>query len=159
MQGRIRKFRRADLGAILRIEADAFPKTPYDPVTFLYFVSAYPDNFRVYIAGHEVVGYVIFYPDGHIVSVAVHARYRRSGIGTELVGEVLKRTRGDAIVEVRVSNEVARAFYSHLGFVMQRIIPEYYGDEDAVVMINPFSKEKGFTEKGLRSKLSFTKKV
>jgi ribosomal-protein-alanine N-acetyltransferase len=113
----------------------------------------------VYIVGHEVVGYIIFYPDGHIVSVAVHAWYRRSGIGTELVGEVLKRTRGDAIVEVRESNEVARAFYSHLGFVMQRIIPGYYGDEDAVVMINPFSKEKGFTEKGLRSKLSFTKKV
>jgi ribosomal-protein-alanine N-acetyltransferase len=113
----------------------------------------------VYIAGHEVVGYIIFYPDGHIVSVAVHARYRRSGIGTELVGEVLKRTRGDAIVEVRGSNGVARAFYSHLGFVMQRIIPGYYGDEDALVMINPFSKEKGFTEKGLRSKLSFTKKV
>jgi ribosomal protein S18 acetylase RimI-like enzyme len=77
MQGRIRKFRRADLGAILRIEANAFSKTAYDRITFLYFASAYRDNFMVYIAGHEVVGYVIFYPDGHIVSVAVHARYRR----------------------------------------------------------------------------------
>jgi ribosomal protein S18 acetylase RimI-like enzyme len=71
----------------------------------------------------------------------------------------LKRTRGDAIVEVRVSNEMARAFYRHLGFVTQGIIPMYYGDEDAVLMTKPFSKEKEFTEKGLRSKLSFTKKV
>ncbi|RCV64480.1 ribosomal-protein-alanine N-acetyltransferase [Methanophagales archaeon] len=159
MVGRIRRFRRGDLGAILRIEANAFPKTAYDRFTFSYFASAYPDNFRVYIAGHEVVGYIIYYPDGHIVSVAVHARYRRMGVGTELVGEVLKRTRGDAIVEVRESNDAARAFYSHLGFVVQGIIPGYYGDEDAVVMLNQFSKEKGFTEKCLRSKLSFTKKV
>jgi ribosomal-protein-alanine N-acetyltransferase len=154
MRGGIRKFRRADLGAILRIEENAFPKAPYNQLTFLYFASAYPDNFLVYMAGHEVVGYIIFYPDGHIVSVAVHAKYRRRGIGTELVGEVMKRTMGEAIVEVRASNEVAKKFYNHLGFVMQGIIPDYYGDEDAVVMINPFSKEKG-----LRSKLSFTKKV
>jgi len=142
------------LGAILSIEENAFPKAPYNRLTFLYFASAYPDNFLVYIAGHEVVGYIIFYPDGHIVSVAVHARYRRRGIGTELVGEVLKRTMGEAIVEVRESNEVAKKFYKHLGFAMQGIIPEYYGNEDAVVMINPFSKEKG-----LRSKLSLGKKV
>jgi ribosomal-protein-alanine N-acetyltransferase len=153
MRGGIRKFRRADLGAILRIEENAFPKAPYSQLTFLYFASAYPDNFLVYIAGHEIVGYIIFYPSGHIVSVAVHARYRRRGIGTELVGEVLKRTKGEAIVEVRASNEVARKFYNHLGFVMRGIIPGYYGDEDAVVMINPLSKGKNFTEKGLCSKL------
>lgn len=38
----------------------------------------------------EIAGYIIFYPQGHIVSIAVHPAYRRRGIGTELVVEVLK---------------------------------------------------------------------
>jgi ribosomal-protein-alanine N-acetyltransferase len=85
--------------------------------------------------GREIIGYVIFYPGGHIVSIAVHLAYRRRGIGTRLVEAVLKRTKGVAIVEVRASNGVAIQFYTRLGFERQTIIPLYYGDEDAVVMV------------------------
>ncbi len=137
----IRKFRYSDLKDILGIEKRAFPKSPYSKFTFLYYASAYPDNFLVYIPENneeglnKIVGYIIFYPDGHIVSIAVHPAYRRRRIGTELVGEVLKRTDGNASVEVRESNEVAKEFYKHLGFSLQTIIPRYYGDEDALVMI------------------------
>ncbi|MEA2032762.1 MAG: GNAT family N-acetyltransferase [Euryarchaeota archaeon] len=137
----IRKFRILDLDAILRIEKEAFPKSPYNRFTFLYYASAYQDNFLVYV--HEdkrknlnkIAGYIIFYPAGHIVSIAVHPAYRRKGIGNELVGEVLKVTKGKASVEVRESNEIAKEFYTHLGFFLQAIIPKYYGDEDALVMI------------------------
>ncbi|RZN40309.1 MAG: N-acetyltransferase [Methanophagales archaeon ANME-1-THS] len=135
----IRKFKRSDLGAILRIEEHAFPKAPYNRVTFLYYASICPTSFLVYQGGgkngREITGYIIFYPGGHIVSIAVHPAYRRRGIGTRLVEEVLKRTKGVAIVEVRESNEVAIQFYTHLSFVRQTIIPRYYGDEDAVVMV------------------------
>jgi ribosomal-protein-alanine N-acetyltransferase len=131
----------SDLEAILRIEKQAFPKSPYNRFTFLYYASAYRDNFLIYV--HEdkgqglnkIVGYIIFYPEGHIVSIAVHPAYRRRGIGTELVGEVLKVTEGNASVEVRESNEEAKEFYRHLGFSQQSIIPKYYGDEDALLMI------------------------
>ena len=137
----IRKFRWSDLDAILRIEKKAFPKSPYSRFTFLYYASAYRDNFLVYV--HEdkrkglnkIVGYIIFYSEGHIVSIAVHPAYRGRGIGTELVGEVLKVTKGNASVEARESNEVAKEFYKHLGFSLQSIIPKYYGDEDALLMI------------------------
>jgi len=140
----IRKFTNSDLDAILRIEEEAFPKSPYNEFIFLYYAEAYPDNFLVYTyddAGtglselSEIVGYIIFYPQGHIVSIAVHPAYRRRGIGTELVAEVLKRTRGIASVEVRASNEVAKTFYKRLGFSLRTIIPRYYGDEDALVMV------------------------
>ncbi len=128
--------------AILRIEKKAFPKSPYNWFTFLYYARIYPDNFLVFV--HEdkdkgkslIVGYIIFYPEGHIVSIAVHPAYRRRGIGTELVEAVLNRTSGKVSVEVRTSNEVAKKFYRHLGFSLRTIIPEYYGDEDAVVMIS-----------------------
>ena len=137
----IRKFRILDLDAILRIEKKAFPKSPYNRFTFLYYASAYRDNFLVYVPEdkrkglNKIGGYIIFYPEGHIVSIAVHPAYRRRGIGTELVGEILKVTKGKASVEVRESNEIAKEFYKHLGFFLQAIIPKYYGDEDALVMI------------------------
>jgi ribosomal-protein-alanine N-acetyltransferase len=137
----IRKFTNSDLDAILRIEKEAFPKSPYSRFIFLYYAKVYADNFLVYVCDdtgtglHKIVGYIIFYPQGHIVSIAVHSAYRRRGIGTELVEEVLKRTKGIASVEVRASNEVAKTFYKHLGFSLRTIIPRYYGDEDALVMV------------------------
>ncbi|MGB2727873.1 MAG: ribosomal protein S18-alanine N-acetyltransferase [Halobacteriota archaeon] len=133
----IRKFRRSDLEEILRIEEKAFPKSPYDGFIFLHYASAYPDNFMVYEDKGQslIVGYIIFHPEGHIVSIAVHPAYRRKGIGTELVAVVLKVTKGNASVEVRASNEVAKAFYKHSGFSLRTIIPDYYGDEDALVMV------------------------
>lgn len=140
----IRKFKRSDLEEILRIEEKAFPKSPYDGFTFLHYASAYPDNFMVYVdkgkGANKIVGYIIFHPEGHIVSIAVHPAYRRRGIGTELVAVVLKVTKGKASVEVRTSNEVAKAFYNHLGFSLRTIIPEYYGDEDALVLVRTGTK-------------------
>lgn len=127
--------------AILIIEKKSFPKSPYNWFTFLYYAKLYADNFLVYVYEDKdkgkslIVGYIIFYHDGHIVSIAVQPAYRRRGIGTELVEAVLNRTNGKASVEVRTSNEVAKMFYRHLGFSIQTIIPYYYGDEDAVVMI------------------------
>jgi ribosomal-protein-alanine N-acetyltransferase len=133
----IRKFEITDLDAILRIEAESFPKLPYDRRTFRYYARAYPDQFLVYVTGPKsVVGYIIFYPQGHIVSLAVHRAYRRRGIGTELVAAVLKRTGGSALVEVRRSNMAAQRFYTQLGFKLRGVIPRYYGDEDALVMVH-----------------------
>ena len=137
----IRKFKLSDLATILGIEKEAFPKSPYNRFSFLYYASIYPDNFLVYVYKDtgmglkKIVGYIIFYPEGHIVSIAVDPAYRRRGIGTELVEEVLKRTKGTARVEVRESNEVAKKFYTQLGFTVQTVIPEYYSDEDALVMV------------------------
>jgi len=136
----IRKFRRSDLDAILRIEKQAFPKSPYSRVTFLYYAAACSNTFLIFEDtrknSNKIAGYIIFYPKGHIVSIAVHPAYRRRGIGTELVGEVLKTTKGKASVEVRESNEIAKEFYTHLGFLLRTIIPNYYGDENALVMIH-----------------------
>jgi ribosomal-protein-alanine N-acetyltransferase len=142
----LRKFSISDLDAIIQIEKESFPKLPYSGSTFMYFASMYPDNFLVYVQDdtetglRNLVGYLIFYPDGHIVSIAIHTAYRRRGIGSKLVAEVLKRTKGTAIVEVRKSNEVAKKFYTHLGFSVRAVIPRYYGDEDALMMVRTNAK-------------------
>jgi ribosomal-protein-alanine N-acetyltransferase len=142
----LRKFSISDLDAIIQIEEEAFPKCPYSGSIFMYFASLYPDNFLVYVRDDteqgscNIVGYIIFYPDGHIVSIAVQMAYRRRGIGSKLVAEVLKRTKGTAIVEVRTSNDGAKKFYTHLGFSIRAVIPQYYDDEDALVMVRKNAK-------------------
>jgi len=141
---RIRKFKSEDLKEILRIEKEAFPKTPYDEPIFIFYAQIYPDNFLIYVGGSsdEILGYIIFRPGGHIVSIAVDPMYRRKGIGTKLVEEVLKVSTGNAKVEVRESSRVAQMFYKKLGFFQSGSIIRFYDDEDAIVMMRSSDSEK-----------------
>ena len=134
----IKKFNVRYLKEILRIEKKAFPKTPYDEFTFLYYAWLYPDNFLMYIeeSSNKIIGYIIFTSDGHIISVAVDYLHRRKEIGTKLVREALKVSRGNARVEVRESNKVAQMFYKKLGFTQFDVTQKYYEDENAIVMIH-----------------------
>jgi len=134
----IRKFESEDLEEILRIEKTAFPKTPYDKPIFIYYTGMYPDKFLVYVeeSSDKILGYIIFRPGGHIVSIAVDLPYRSRGIGTKLMKEVLKVSYGNKMVEVRVSNKIAQMFYKKLGFIESGSIPRFYENEDAIVMIH-----------------------
>jgi ribosomal-protein-alanine N-acetyltransferase len=98
----------------------------------------YPDKFLVYVeeSSDKILGYIIFRPGGHIVSIAVDLPYRRRGIGTKLIKEVLKVSYGNAMVEVRVSNKIAQMFYKKLGFIGSGSIPGFYENEDAIVVIH-----------------------
>ena len=140
----IRKFKSEDLNEILRLEKKAFPKTPYDKPIFIYYTQIYPDNFLVYVeeSSDKIFGYIIFRPDGHIISLAVDPVYRRKGIGTKLVEEVLQASTGNAKVEVRKSNKIAQMFYKKLGFFQSGCILGFYDDEDAIVMIHGSDSEK-----------------
>ena len=140
----IRKFKSKDMKEILRIEKKAFPKMPYDELIFIFYAQIYPDNFLVYVGESldEILGYIIFRPGGHIVSIAVDPMYRRKGIGTKLVKEALKVSNGNAKVEVRESNKIAQMFYKKLGFFESGSIIGFYDDEDAIVMIYSNNNEK-----------------
>ena len=140
----IRRSKSEDLEEILRIEKTAFPKTPYDESIFIYYAGMYPDNFLVYMeeSSDKILGYIIFHPGGHIVSIAVDLPYRRKGIGTKLIQEVLKVSYGIAMIEVRESNKIAQMFYKKLGFIVSGSIPRFYENENAIVMIHRSSSKK-----------------
>ena len=135
----IRPFGFSDLDRILQIERRSFPKSPYDWETFINLHYLYPETFLVYVdtprEPREILGYVIFSPDGHLVSLAVLPGHRRRGIARKLIEEVAV-TPGikEISAEVRRSNLNAQAFYLSLGFEMVGPIPNYYGDEDALVV-------------------------
>jgi len=130
----IRRFELNDLSQILRIEAQAFPKSAYTHEMFLNHHHRLPETFLVF-EEEKVLGYIIFEPDGHVISLAVDPTHRREGIGTHLMRVCESRCRTDTLfVEVRKGNTLAQTFYERLGFQLKFRIPLYYGTEDACVM-------------------------
>ena len=137
----IQPFSLSDLDQILQIEAQSFPKSPYDWATFMNLYYLYPETFLVYVdttcpgGKNRILGYIVYSADGHIISIAVHPNHRRRGIGTEL----LKRTMSIPCVkkiwaEVRKSNKSAQAFYFRRGFQTVGFVPNYYRNEDALII-------------------------
>jgi ribosomal-protein-alanine N-acetyltransferase len=136
----IRPFSFSDLDSILKIENQSFPKSPYDRATFVNLHYLYPETFLVYVdiddgPKENILGYIIFSRDGHIISIAVHPRHRKKGIGTQLLQRAIKTPHLKKVwAEVRRSNRVAQAFYSKMGFQIIGTIPNYYGNEDALII-------------------------
>jgi ribosomal protein S18 acetylase RimI-like enzyme len=136
----IRRFSFSDLDSVLQIESQSFPKSPYDWTTFLNLHYLYPETFLVCVnANHdrdeEILGYIIFSRDGHIISIAVHLLHRRRGIATRLLQRAMKTSHLTKVwAEVRRSNQGAQAFYSRMGFQITGVIPNYYGNEDALII-------------------------
>ena len=75
-----------------------------------------------------------------ILNLAVSGIYRRRGIGTRLVADRMDTVQHGntkvAFLEVRESNEAARAFYAKIGFRETGRRPQYYNfpTEDAIVL-------------------------
>ncbi|MEI9479572.1 MAG: GNAT family N-acetyltransferase [Deltaproteobacteria bacterium] len=137
----IRRFSFADLDRILEIERQAFPKSPYDLATFLNLYWLHPETFWVYVErthGWEkgqIFAYIVFARDGHIISIAIDPAWRRKGIGKALLERAINHPRIKKLrAEVRVSNKGAQAFYEEMGFQVVRVVSNYYGDEDALIV-------------------------
>ena len=76
----------------------------------------------------------------HINNIAVHPAYRRRGVASQLLEEILGRAKARGAtagyLEVRASNEAAKALYHRYGFKLIGRRPNYYDhpEEDAIVM-------------------------
>jgi ribosomal-protein-alanine N-acetyltransferase len=92
----------------------------------------------------------------HLNLLAVDVRYQRLGIGRRLIEWLEKSARvaGTFIIslEVRVTNERARAFYRGLGYTELARIPRYYSGREAAMRMSrdirlryptDFSREHG----------------
>ncbi len=85
------------------------------------------------------VGYAQVFDEAHIMNLAVDEKARRKGIASLLVDRALKdaKDRGveSATLEVRVSNNGARALYTKLGFKEAGVRPDYYPDREGAVIL------------------------
>ncbi|MCD6171980.1 MAG: ribosomal protein S18-alanine N-acetyltransferase [Thermoplasmata archaeon] len=121
-----------DLPDVIKIENLSFKYT-YPSSIFHDYLSKL---FFVADENKKIVGYAIGDKHRHlIVSIAVHPEYRRNGIGTMLINEILKNMEDYAVLQVRKSNIDAIKFYKKNGFNEKNIIKYYYIDgEDAILM-------------------------
>jgi ribosomal-protein-alanine N-acetyltransferase len=140
----IRKVRPADFDELLKIEAEAFPKSQYDLGQFWSLHQTYPNTFLVDVSD-LINGYIVFSLDGQVISMAVRSKLRRRGIGTRLLQEAVAYCGGKPLLlEVRVSNVGAQEFYLALGFNFIGRAKGYYHDgEDALLMERPGTASKG----------------
>jgi [ribosomal protein S18]-alanine N-acetyltransferase len=131
----IRPVQSRDLPQLLRVEAQAAPKSQLAAWELFLLCIRYPENFLV-AEGKRIVGYIVFTPKGHLISLVVARRYRRHGIGTRLIEEVIRLSpRIPLRLEVRVGNHGARRFYESLGFGQVERMEAYYPDgEDALLL-------------------------
>lgn len=139
----IRKARAEELNIAHELEVACF-KHPYGLALLRMYHALSPDLFLVAEVEGRVVGYVIGlckrWGEGHVISLAVHPRHRRRGIGRALMEALLARfkERGMQAVrlEVRVSNTPAIKLYEKLGFRIKGVSQGYYLDgEDAYLMV------------------------
>jgi ribosomal protein S18 acetylase RimI-like enzyme len=131
----IRKFKPKDINQITKIEEQAFPKTAYSKQTFLSYGTSFPDTFCVIETQDDIVGYIIFDRGGHIHSTAVKRTYRMKGFGRMLFMHAAKYARKRLRLEVRSKNSGAIAFYKSLGMKITGKISNYYGSDDALIMV------------------------
>jgi ribosomal-protein-alanine N-acetyltransferase len=85
-------------------------------------------------------GYWLLGDEVHIITIATHPGWRRSGLAEWLLLEMLAQARSQGVsqvtLEVRVGNQAARALYAKLGFEEVGLRKRYYRDnhEDALLM-------------------------
>jgi ribosomal-protein-alanine N-acetyltransferase len=137
---RIRKFRSKDIEKILEIEEEAFPKTAYPKEVLLQYALRLPGSFLVLETEAGIAGYIIYAPEGHIISMAVRTSHRRKGTGTELFRYVLERV--EALwLEVRAKNHGAIRFYEKMGMRTVGKVADYYEGDDALIMVHNKKRE------------------
>ena len=82
--------------------------------------------------------------ESDMMNVAVHPDHRRKGVAESLVNELIEvlKKRGSRCLtlEVRASNEPAKALYEKLGFVQVGLRRNYYRNpkEDALILRKEF---------------------
>lgn len=140
---RIREWKYEDILPISQMETECFPKEPWN---FQMLASSFgTENFHGVLAedGGEIIGYggiTVACDTADIANVAVTEAYRRSGVGTAVLTELLavakKRGAEKVFLEVRVSNSVAMEMYLKSGFKGVYARTRYYSDgEDCLVMV------------------------
>ena len=95
-------------GAILPLEADPDMMALFRDSRIVVMVDA-----------DRVVGFAGS-RDSFITWLFVHPSYRRKGVATALVGEMLGRLEGPVTLNVAMSNIAALALYQRVGFAVER---------------------------------------
>ena len=152
----IEPMRPEDVEAVVGMERQSFP-TAWRPDAFQHELKNPTSCYLVARRGGEPIGYAgmwVVEDEAHITTLAVHPDLRRRGLGSRLLralmAQAYRRGARRATLEVRETNQVARAIYEKHGVSAVALLRAYYTDtgEDGVVMwINPLPAPQEEPEK------------
>jgi ribosomal-protein-alanine N-acetyltransferase len=130
-----------DLDKVYELEHELFPN-PWPRSFFEHDLISGKAIAFVVEYGHKLIAYSLASCQNkkfHITNIAVHRKYQRTGIGTELMNRLekiaLDRGCAYAYLEVRTNNLAAIKMYENLGYSIVRKNELYYiNGDDAYVM-------------------------
>lgn len=138
----IRAFEERDLPQVLRIEKLCFAEEAYPEELFRELAAKPSTQFLVARRRERTIGYALAVVRGRwaeLISIAVHPRHRRRGVGQALLERLLGRLRRARVAScrlaVRTTNSAAIALYEKNGFARIGLLRNYYADgADAFLM-------------------------
>ena len=146
----IREMQDRDMEAVLAIEAQSFSSHwTHQQMIYELHENTFASLF-VFEESGVVLGYIdywITFDTCQLASIAVSREARRKGIAKALMDQMIqmaqKKYCSVISLEVRVSNEPAKALYQRYGFVEASIRKNYYSDnhEDAILMVKGLGGE------------------
>ena len=144
----IRKMRREDVAEVAELEKKIFPDA-WSENAILETWKQRQTMLLIALEDRKIIGYLILYfvlEDGEIARIAVADEYRRKGVAGKMLRELAMLCRENGVnrlmLDVRESNEAARAFYVKQGFEIDGIRKNYYSNpvENAVLMSVPLGR-------------------
>ena len=134
----LRRMDFSDLPAALALDTECLPR----PWSAGVWREELRSPYSVYFAVDDENGLIaqigakILLDEMHVMTVAVRPSHRRRGHARTLMKAILDANpqAREVHLEVRPSNTAARALYESLGFETTTRRPNYYGDEDALLM-------------------------
>lgn len=133
-----------NIDEMLKIEKKSFV-SHWNKQIFIDELSAENGYYLSAIENCKIIGYTgmrFVLDEGHITTLAVHPKFRKKGIGYQLIAKLMEEAKAKGIkklfLEVRQSNIFAQKLYKKLGFKVIDRRREYYQNprEDALVMKN-----------------------
>jgi len=139
----IRDMQEDDISAILEIEQALFA-APWPRQSFIDEIRKKYAFSKVAVLEGKVMGYICadyVLHESRILKLAVHEDFRRQGIATILMNEIMAELKKKGCVfmyiKVRASNASAQKFYELFGFKVETVRKKYYDDpsEEALLMM------------------------
>jgi len=137
------------LDELYKIEEDCFDQEAFTKQQIAYLLSDFNTIALIAKSTNDIAGFVIAQIEveenteyGHIVTINVAPSFRRKGVATKLLQEIVSFLKQRSItqirLEVREDNNPALKLYNKLDYKIQGKLDRYYGKKHGIYLKKTF---------------------
>jgi len=137
------------LDELFKIEEDCFDQEAFTKQQIAYLLSDFNTIALIAKSTNDIAGFVIAQIEveenteyGHIVTINVAPSFRRKGVATKLLQEIVSFLKQRSItqirLEVREDNNPALKLYNKLDYKIQGRLDRYYGKKNGIYLKKTF---------------------